>query len=1371
MSRFSVFVLGLAIIASTLSLPLGSLSLVQPTTTQIDQLWQEANKAYSEGKYPLVLEITERILATNPQHAASLNTRGCAFHSLGRYPEAVQVFDLAISQEPENATFISNRGRTRYQLRRYDEALRDFDKAITLEPKRALHFESRALVFVDTSRYDRAIADFDSVLAIEPKNAVALANKANSLRLLGRFPESLVAAEEAVQIDPKRPQAVRERFRTLLAMGRLEQAGKVMDDLVRIAPDDVMTHYDRGRYLEATDRPEEALRAYAEAEKLNPKFSAIFRRRAELQRELGRADEAGRDERRYEELTGRGYTTFTDLAPLPAPTGGPIFEGWHKDTFETSEWPAKDVPWRRDEPPLKPDDLPEETAGLDLEEYRAMASEALELVRIVYGDLTEDESMRLQAKWAPVLETPTHEGLAYFRQLNPLLNRFLRLRAAIAMAAADFDQSWERAGFAAGLGLANETAEQMRQCDTIRATLVGLRDELAKVVEQIKKLGDPPNPYRARKRARDAFNRAIGKPSAAPPSSGLTGIWEGTYLVEDEAGSAARPFLCAILLPPQGMAVQKDRLMVVSMFGPYIGYYQRFSVRWLYNIEESPGVYKPGPSDTLFMGDLVKSVRVEGANLTIVTEFQEPKSKLTYRLRRISEPMGPGPEKSTLADAIALRKRAKVLDSTPPPKTGDEIADMRAVGDRHRLVMNLTSEAFVLENYHQTRYALPLALKGFTAKPSDFIEALEKRVGEVMKDATALFEQAKQQAETASPTEAAVLTPAQVNATQIAETRSRIVEAQKRLEKWKAELASAKDPKQVEQLRLNVVATITDIQEQEALVKSLETGEIVQTRTLWQQLDHTRFVEKMQMEARAPTLYSRAEKQLDGLIGLLEGKERDEMLAMKDKALDPTTRVQMDTEKLRQLFRAAHNKVLGQQGAAEVYNDEWINSLEEVKFGAGLALVVVSPYAAVSSSPYAGYAGWIGAGYGIGTGYVEGGVVGAAESGLRMVSATVDVTLAALQGYNATGSWTEAGKAGLLQFVLRKGLELSSQRLVQERLRALQPKLTWQEAVQKYRFNELKENEGRVLREQYRSAAAEFEAMVAKRAGSQDRSAYLKQHAAELAATPEGKRLLDAMGAVENSYTTKLVMNETGDKGLIRGYNEHVGTLMEQPVISTTQRLMKLLGYNEFKMGSIRHGANKNKVGMDHDLAVAEDGWTPTRNGQPITMLEFQRDLARCLGKAYKEVTGRSAEHADWRGTTRVDPEAYLDRAVLDINRMREMGLSPAQILRALNPQTADQTAGVNVYKTQKALGRSGAEGIAEACRTLTKELDTKVLPTLPKGSFELQMFQRLRDVLSQGTSDPMGVQQKVRMVTGRDLNQVAQMLAARFRISILGGG
>lgn len=1341
------------------------------SASQPDPLWQEASKAYAEGKFQQVLEITDRLLAQNPRHAEALNTRGCALHNLRRYDEAVQSLDRALREQPDNATYLSNRGRALHQLRRYDAALRDLDRAIVLEPKRALHYHSRGLLFVDMSRYDRAVTDFDSMLSIEPDNVAVLAAKANSLRLLGRFSESLSAAERAVSLDAKNPTAVRERFRTLLALGRLDEAGKAMDDLVRLAPKDALTQYDRGRYLEATKRPEEALKAYGDAEAIAPTFSAIFRRRAELYRELGRSADAVREERRYEEVTGHGYTPFTGLHPLPAPMGGPTFEGWLKDTVEPVEWPTKDVPWRRDEPPLTDAELPEDVSGLDLEEYRAIAAEALELVRMVYGDLTEDESLRLQAKWAPILDTPTLEGLAYFRRLNPLLNRFLRLRAAIAMAAADFDESWERAGFAAGLGLAEETADHARQCESISATLVALRSELTKVVDQIKALGDPPNPYRARKRARGAFDRAMARAASTAPTSGLAGIWEGTYTVEDKGGRASRPVMLAIVSPPQGMAVEKDRVMAISMFGPYIGYYKRFIVRWLYGKDESPGVYKVGDNDTLFIGDRVKSVRIAEGALTIITEFPDHPSTFTYRLTRIGDSLDQGPQGCTLADAIDLRRRAKILENTPAPQTGNDVADARAAGERHRQAMNLYSEALVIDNYHQTRHVLPLALKGFSAKPSEFIDALEKRTEQVAKDAAARYEQAKQAAEAAAPAEAPIETPGTKNATRIAEIKEQITETRKRLDKWKADLARATDPKETERLQLNVVATITDIQDQEALLKSLETGEIVWPRTLGQQLAHARLIEKMQMEARGPTFYNRAERQLDGLIGLLEGAERDEMRAMKNKMLDPTTRAQMDTVKLRQLFQAAHNKVLGQQGVKEVYNEEWINSLEEVKFGAGLALVIVSPYAAVSASPYAGYAGWIGAGYGIGTGYVEGGVVGAAESGLRMVSTTVDVSLAAVQGLNATGSYTEAGKAALLQLVLRKGLELSAQRLVQERLRAMQPKLTWQEAVQKYRFNEMKENEGRVLREQYRSAAADFESMVTRRAGTQDRATFLKQHAKELAATAEGKKLLEAMGAIENSYTTKLVMNEGGDKALIRSYNENLSALMEQPVIGATQRLMNNLGYGEFRMGSIRHGANKNKVGMDHDLAVAEDGWTPTRNGQPVTLLEFQKDLTKCLRRAYREVTGRSADHADWRGTTRVDPEAYLDRAVLDINRMREMGLSPAQILRALNPQTADQTAGVNVYKTRNALGRPGAEGVAEACRTLTKELDTKVLPTLSKNSFEHQMFQRLRDVLNQGTTDPMGVQQKIRMTTGRDLNQVAEMLAARFRISILGGG
>lgn len=171
-------------------------------------------------------------------------------------------------------------------------------------------------------------------------------------------------------------------------------------------------------------------------------------------------------------------------------------------------------------------------------------------------------------------------------------------------------------------------------------------------------------------------------------------------------------------------------------------------------------------------------------------------------------------------------------------------------------------------------------------------------------------------------------------------------------------------------------------------------------------------------------------------------------------------------------------------------------------------------------------------------------------------------------------------------------------------------------------------------------------------------------------------------------------------------------------------------------------------------------------------MEEFQRDLTACTNKAYRKVTGgRSAEFSDWQATTHVSPEAYLDRAVLEINRMKQQGYTPAQMLQALNPETADQTAGVNIFKVQKALKRPSVEGVAEATRTLTKELDTKILPTLNKNSFEYQLYLKLRNTLANGTTDPVGTQNQIYMLTGRTLSQVAEMIGQRLATGIQGGG
>ncbi len=1343
---------------------------------------EAAKKAFREGKYDLAIALATKAIGSDPKLAGAYNTRACAYHMLQRYQEALPDFDKALELDPFDAVVFANRGRTCYSLRKYDAALKDFDKAVQLDPKADDHVRWRGHANGALGKVADSLADFHKAAQLDPKSAQNQAMVSRGFRIVGKLDEAVKAAEAALKLDPKYTDAFRERARAYIAMDRFPEAQADLDKILKANPKDEVAHYDLSRVLLGLGKQDEALNELNEAIKIDPNYLAAIRRRAEVLRDMGKVQDAQADEKKYELLSGAKFTPIPNPTKVPVPTGGPAFEGWMPNKpDDESLWKLPDTPWRKDEPPLKDTDFPEDSSKLDIDEYRAMARQALEMVAAIYGDMTDAEQMRLQAKWAPVLDFPFIEGYNYFRKLNPLLNRYLALRGALAMASAEFDSSWERAGLASTMSVEEEARLATQQAISIEKTMKALLDELTSVTDQIKALGDPPNPLRARKKAQKALDRALAKvkgPGSAPAvGEGVLGEWEGTYEMSPKGQPGGKAPIHLFFVRPPAKGGWAASVVVFTMYGPYFGHYSRFSYKALTLKDNGGGNFVANPNNDLTLSDQNIRINVSGSAMTINSTFTpsgEESIPVKYELTRVGEVLGPGPTGCTLADIAAYTKEANRLEKTKPPKSGDEMADMRAEMEQFDRANQLRNRVYSLNMYHATRYTLRLALAGFKNKsPGDWIEEIEKRVAEVAPQAAALYEKDKAAAAALEPKEESAPAAADsANKVRITEIRADIDYYKSNLEKWKAELAKAKDQVTAQQLQQNIVATITNIQEQEALVQSLETGTIVQPRTLWQQLAHQKLIDDAVVEAKKPIFFSRLEKQVDGLIGLLEGKEEDEMRALKAQLLDPTARATSDPTKMAQLMRAVHQKVLGQQLSKEVVAEEWINTCEEVKFGAGLALIVVTPYAAVSNAPLAGYAGWIGAGYGVGTGYIEGGPTGAVVSGLRMYSAVVDVAAAAIEGFqNSNGSWSAAAEAGILQLVLRKGLEMSSQRLVQERLRAPQRFATWEEAQLSVRYKQELEY-GKAVAEQYRQASKEFNAMANKKAGGMNTEEYIKTNAAELSKTPEGKALLDAIGAVEGSYTAKLQMNGKGSSPeYCKLYNNQAEALIEKPVISETQRLMQEMGYGPFKMAQIRHGANKGKVGMDHDLAVAEDGWTPTRNGEPITMLEFQKDLNACLNKAFRKVTGnRSAEHSDWRGTTSVDPEAYLDRAVLEINKMREQGFSPGQILRAMNAQTADQTAGVNLYKVQKALMRSDAIGIAEACRTMTKELDTKILPTMDKGSMEYKLFVRLREVLAGGTNDPIGVQEKIRAATGRDLMETAQLIANKLGISIKGG-
>lgn len=588
----------------------------------------------------------------------------------------------------------------------------------------------------------------------------------------------------------------------------------------------------------------------------------------------------------------------------------------------------------------------------------------------------------------------------------------------------------------------------------------------------------------------------------------------------------------------------------------------------------------------------------------------------------------------------------------------------------------------------------------------------------------------------------------------------------------RSQLATETNPDRTKELNSRIVDALTEIQHEKDLIASIQTGTIVHNRTVAEDVQHTQLInscfrdiqisKQIQDNALRARNFFKAADNLQALINILPQAEAAQLREWANKKLDVKAMVNRDSSKLKQISSAVLNVVQGKNLGDEAQAMEAINTLEEIKWGASTALIVVAPFAAaegivVGSTLAAQAPSWIATGYGIGTGYIEGGPKQAIITGARFYSSFVDVAMAGMEGYQAEegGGVSGAAKNVAITLLMRKGSELSAKQLMQGRLKANQPVRTWKEVVEDADFEQAKQD-GQSLVKKYQGDQDAFDAMVNKnKPSNQKAQEYIAANANSLAKTKEGKVLTESLATVESSYTAKMAINEQSISAATKqNYNQNLELFMEKPVVDRTKELMKQRGWNDFEMNQIRHGANINKVGRDHDLAVQEEGFDPQKGGQKKTIMEFQQELELCLKQAYQENSGgRTSKMADWKATTSVDPEAYIDKSVLNLNKLRDQGGDPYSML---NKDLAEQTGGVNLYKVKTALAKGSREGTAEACRTLSKELDTKILPSCPKGSSQAIYFLNLKKALDKGATDPRNGEMMVYGITGIRLEDLA---------------
>lgn len=1051
------------------------------------------------------------------------------------------------------------------------------------------------------------------------------------------------------------------------------------------------------------------------------------------------------------------------------------------------------VPARPAPAPLPPMPLPPALPMVELgsAQYAGMITTAKEATRTLMGDISEAETRKFEQRWAAYYDHPSAEIVEHFRAATPILSEFLNIREAIATTSAAFDQAWNEAGLAAEYDSLDGADAALAQADMLKDYLVSLEARGRQLAQALQDLGEAPDPAAEKEEARSRHKSAVDTVKElfveAPP---LEGIWYGSSEYDEDGwieGIKGSPLLFVVYAVgdpanPRYRALRMDAATYDEKTDPYIeifglsdgdspdmpGMLPAFgdgSLRTTYEMKDEEDTYViTVMADRLADGADSFEYPPPVALDTVEAAFEKATKKNAEKRETLeSAPAAPAESTDQALKQTAQQVVGVAMVSMFEKFAVSELNDVRRHNEwtpaflraaRQWLKDRPFSEGTTLA---QDRQAMSVMFARFLGPQQAPPQSAQTAVAQASEKAAA--PEAPKAADDASEAEKAA------RLERIEFHKQNMVIIQRNLDRDRAELEKETDPNRRAQLEFRIVGAMSDLQGEKDLVASVETGELVRTRTAFDDYAHAGFIANIRQSQRQMENFQRSSDALFKLAGMLPGDEGSEARAFVERQLTPEVRLNMDQAAVKRIADALGKKVeghyLGQQAKSDeesAYATLGLEAAENIKTAADSGMMVLSLFGGK----------YVDAAYQAATGYIEGGPAEAALRTASMFGPTAGAAAEAMRGYRE-GGVQEALKRGAFSLATAKGMEYGMGKVMGKGggvdgpdapaakgtapgAQAAKPAAssgTAPQAVAKLP----KSGDQRAL-EQFRQARKQGEDLVEDFRQAQKR---LSEAGAAGASPAEIMKLQaevrDKVAAVNGSPHAKNFLKYKGDAGSQQAYNAHLRAV-HADVEAKFHANMQAKGWNQQPLKEFRNSASAGSVGMDFDIGLDEQAARAlTRDGKPAKLNQWQEDAQRAWNEAYEASTGRNAGQAWETVTTSGHAESYKDLAWLSPDKS---GVSKAW---------GEQAADVTRYKSwhmQNDPSLDRMTKLQEISRGAAKDMQTKLNPILdqvkPTGQ-SLTKFQnarehwnKVRQILAdfgENNIDPVTADRRIRELTG----------------------
>jgi hypothetical protein len=504
-------------------------------------------------------------------------------------------------------------------------------------------------------------------------------------------------------------------------------------------------------------------------------------------------------------------------------------------------------------------------------------------------------------------------------------------------------------------------------------------------------------------------------------------------------------------------------------------------------------------------------------------------------------------------------------------------------------------------------------------------------------------------------------------------------------------MANAKTPDELEnfkdrikELDKRIIGQQSNMQHEQDMISSQVTGQVVRTRTVFDDYARHTFIENIRENAARMDATKRIADRIDLLIRHLPEEAQAKAREVAHNNLDPETLASGNIEKALKLRDAIYKQVLGhaeydharaKEAEVDAQQNEFYAQMTIVALGAvtvGMgSSALASTYGAQAATTYYGTK-TLGAIWGATTGYRDGGIKGSVSGAISYWSPLGSATVQFIDGFQRAGRqpnadissqvWEGTKQAGT-GYLIGKAFELGVSLVAKGAMvtfgkdsRLFKPIIQSPSSRTREMLDGMRTQQNKLNARDEISTFQKLETDLAmlKRnpTGNAPKIAQMEKELNQLAA------------GLNMSYHAKWHLKYKADPLTRLRFDRRIQHNYSEMTPGMVRRLEQQ-GYNMDNI-EFRQFRNANSAGtssMDLDLGpvlkgtgrepgvkVFKQKFITKRDGSIVTLEQFTNDAQTAMNAEYRQLTGMSATASDMNLVTSAHKEAFSTPLLLDHN-------------------------------------------------------------------------------------------------------------------------